>query len=62
MSEERGKYEEGCEGNHHADVKDGGSEEEGKVADDHEDEGGDVDGEDGITVQSRHGDPHPGLS
>lgn len=61
LGEESGQDEEGCEGNHHTNVKDGGSEEEGEVADDHEDKGGDVDGEDGIAIKSRHGDPHSGL-
>lgn len=62
LGEEGGQDEEGRECNHHTDVKDRSPEEEGEVADDHEDEGGDVDGEDGIAVKSRHGNPHPGLS
>lgn len=62
LGEERGQNEESSEGYHYSNIKDGGPEEEGEVADDHEDEGGDVDGEDGIAVKSCHGDPHPGLS
>lgn len=62
LSKEGGEDEESGKGHHDPHVKDGGPEEESEVADDHEDEGRDVDCEDGVAVEPRHGHPHSSLT